>query len=227
MSLALDPARSEAPPRRRFILEATLRVIARGGADAVTHREVAAEAGVPLGSTTYYFASRDDLLREAFRHHVAGVFAFLTSVGDEYPTVSVDGLVEFLVEVARREFTDSAKLLVEYELILRAARDPALAREFAAYERALESALAARLERLGAPQPFDAARTIVALVRGSEVQGLVRPADVGELRRRLRPVVAALAHGPSKSAAAPRSARRAIVIPRPSVPRRRQRKETP
>lgn len=226
MSAALEPVRTDGPPRRRSILEATLRVIARGGADAVTHREVAAEAGVPLGSTTYYFASRDDLLREAFRHHVADVFAFLTGVGDEHPAASVDGLVEFLVEVARRELTDTGKLLVEYELILRAARDPALAREFVAYERALESALAARLEHLGAPQPFDAARTVIALVRGLEIQGLVRATDPGELRRRVRPVVAALAQPPRDTAGTARSARRAVDSPRPALPRRRQRKET-
>ncbi len=48
------------------IVEATLRVIGARGADAVTHRAVAAEAGVPLASTTYYFASKEALVREAF-----------------------------------------------------------------------------------------------------------------------------------------------------------------
>ena len=48
--------------RREQILEAALRVIGRSGRQAVTHRAVAEEAGVPLGSTTYYFDSRDDLL---------------------------------------------------------------------------------------------------------------------------------------------------------------------
>ena len=51
--------------RREQILEATLRVIGRSGREAVTHRAVAEEAGVPLGSTTYYFDSRDDLLGQA------------------------------------------------------------------------------------------------------------------------------------------------------------------
>ena len=44
--------------RREAIVEATLRLIDRRGADAVTHRAVAAEAGVPLASTTYHFASK-------------------------------------------------------------------------------------------------------------------------------------------------------------------------
>lgn len=50
--------------RREEILRATLRVIGAHGADAVTHRAVAAEAGVPLSATTYYFASKDDLLEQ-------------------------------------------------------------------------------------------------------------------------------------------------------------------
>ena len=50
--------------RREEILRATLRVIGAHGADAVTHRAVAAEAGVPLSATTYYFASKDELLEQ-------------------------------------------------------------------------------------------------------------------------------------------------------------------
>ena len=37
--------------RREQILEATLRVIGRAGREAVTHRAVAEEAGVPLWAT--------------------------------------------------------------------------------------------------------------------------------------------------------------------------------
>ena len=50
--------------RREEILRATLRVIGARGADAVTHRAVAQEAGVPLSATTYYFGSKDELLEQ-------------------------------------------------------------------------------------------------------------------------------------------------------------------
>ena len=50
---------------------AALSLIAQQGFAAVTHRRVAAAAGVPLGSTTYYFDSREHLLREAFRRFLA------------------------------------------------------------------------------------------------------------------------------------------------------------
>ena len=51
--------------RRETIIEAAALLIERQGYDAVTHRAVAAEAAVPLGSTTYYFASLADLRRDA------------------------------------------------------------------------------------------------------------------------------------------------------------------
>src|SRR4051812_49154309 len=54
--------------RREQILEAALRVIGRSGRQAVTHRSVAEEAGVPLRSPTHFFHSRGDLLRPAPRH---------------------------------------------------------------------------------------------------------------------------------------------------------------
>jgi DNA-binding transcriptional regulator YbjK len=56
--------------RRQAIIEAAVRVIARQGLGKLTHRRVAAEAEVPVGSTTYYF--RDlGALREAALAHAA------------------------------------------------------------------------------------------------------------------------------------------------------------
>jgi TetR/AcrR family transcriptional regulator, regulator of biofilm formation and stress response len=177
-------------PRREAILDAALAVIAERGTEEVTHRSVAAEAGVALGSTTYYFASRDELVREAFRRYVTRVLELLSAIFAESRPSDAAGLVDFLVEVARREVSGRWTVIVEYELVLRAARDPELAAEFRRYERALASGLAEALERLGAPQPFDAARTLIALVRGFELDGLTRlDADVEELSRRLAPIV--------------------------------------
>ena len=58
------------PERRDRNIDAALRVIARAGVGATTHRSVAKETGVPVGWTTYHFASLDELLTEAFIRHV-------------------------------------------------------------------------------------------------------------------------------------------------------------
>jgi len=54
------------PARRERILEATLRVIEAHGVQGASHRIIAAEAGVPLGSLTYYFAGLEDILEQSF-----------------------------------------------------------------------------------------------------------------------------------------------------------------
>ncbi len=56
-------AKRDPEGRRRMIIEAAAEVIAREGTRKLTHRRVAQQAGVPLGSTTQYFASIDELRR--------------------------------------------------------------------------------------------------------------------------------------------------------------------
>jgi DNA-binding transcriptional regulator YbjK len=54
------------PHRRDRILRATLAVIGDEGVHATSYRRVAARAGVPLGSMTYYFADLETLVVSAF-----------------------------------------------------------------------------------------------------------------------------------------------------------------
>jgi DNA-binding transcriptional regulator YbjK len=69
-SAAEKPVRRRRNPeaRRREIIAAAVELIVEGGPDSVTHRMVAARAGVPLGSTTQHFATLDDLKAAAFQH---------------------------------------------------------------------------------------------------------------------------------------------------------------
>lgn len=53
------------PGRRSRILEATLDVIRADGVHAASYRRIAAHAGVPLGSMTYYFPSLEGLIVSA------------------------------------------------------------------------------------------------------------------------------------------------------------------
>lgn len=53
--------------RRTEIIQAAFALLPEVGADNLTHRMVAAKANVPLGSTTYYFSSLDELVHEALR----------------------------------------------------------------------------------------------------------------------------------------------------------------
>lgn len=65
-------ARRDPEARRLAIVSAAVDVIVEDGINALTHRKVAARAQVPLGSTTQYFATLDDL-KEAALERLAGV----------------------------------------------------------------------------------------------------------------------------------------------------------
>lgn len=67
---AVTRRRRDPEARRREIVAAASELIVEIGVDAITHRKVAARAGVPLGATTQYFATLDDL-RDAALHALA------------------------------------------------------------------------------------------------------------------------------------------------------------
>lgn len=57
-----------AQERRGELIEAALRVIAREGMHGATIRTIVAEAGVPLATFHYVFASRDEMIGEAYAY---------------------------------------------------------------------------------------------------------------------------------------------------------------
>lgn len=64
------PKRVNQEERRRYIAEAVLRLLASGGLDAVSLRDVAAEAGVSMGMVQHYFSSKDRMLTFACEYLV-------------------------------------------------------------------------------------------------------------------------------------------------------------
>jgi DNA-binding transcriptional regulator YbjK len=64
--MTTETKRRHDPERRERIIEAALNTIAKHGVSGATHRRIAQEADVPLGSMTYHFAGIDDLVQQAF-----------------------------------------------------------------------------------------------------------------------------------------------------------------
>lgn len=97
--------RAEASRRiRDAIVAATVRIVAREGVAAVTHRRVAAEAGVALSSTTWHFATKGDILEAALdwtaTREVESIRAIADRLGDGDfdPSAWADELGDWLVE---------------------------------------------------------------------------------------------------------------------------------
>jgi TetR/AcrR family transcriptional regulator, regulator of biofilm formation and stress response len=98
-------SRAEASQRiRDSIVAATVRIVAREGVAAVTHRRVAAEAGVALSSTTWHYAAKADILEAALhwtaRQEVERIGAIAERLGgtDFDPVAWADELGDWLIE---------------------------------------------------------------------------------------------------------------------------------
>ena len=164
--------------RREQILEATLRLIGRSGREAVTHRAVAEEAGVPLGSTTYYFDSRDDLLGKALEHVAASEAERYGTLAEELRTVnSADELADRLLSELVAAATDRVAYIAEYELWLEAGRRPELREAAQRWCDAEQHAVAGALEHLGSSDPPTDASLVVAAIDGLGERVLAREHD--------------------------------------------------
>lgn len=159
---------------RERILRAALEIISAQGVDKVTHRAVAGLAKVSPGTTTYHFASREALVREAFDLYISDSEKALVAALTQRPLQSREDFVGFLGGMTTLQPEDSAFAAIEYEMVLFAARDSDMKMRVAAWSRVLDSWLSDPLERLGASRPLEGARMLVALCRGSEFEVVSR-----------------------------------------------------
>jgi DNA-binding transcriptional regulator YbjK len=174
--------------RREQILEAALRLIGRSGRESITHRAVAEEAGVPLGSTTYYFKSRHDLLGQALEHVAAEEVVRYGLLGEELRGVKsgrelADWLIDELVAAAE----DRVAYTAEYELWLEAGRRPELREAAQSWCDAEQRAVAGALEDLGSSDPRADASLVVAAIDGLGERVLAREDDPAEAAKEFRP----------------------------------------
>ncbi len=161
--------------RREGILRATLRLIGLRGADAVTHRAVAAEAGVPLSATTYYFASKDQLLEQALLLAAREETERLERLVSELSAASLspEGWASAVAaQISADVDEDPGKHVTLFELALEATRTEVLrgdVREWqAAHLRLGETACRA----VGSPEPELDARIVVAALTGLMLEQL-------------------------------------------------------
>jgi AcrR family transcriptional regulator len=163
-------AQGRSRQRRDELLAATIELFAEGGSRAVTHRAVARRAGLPPATTTYYFASIQELLREALAAHIqqwTSDLADLTDL-DAGPPISLDDATNLVSHVFAQRGPEVAA--IELSIYLAATRDPAL-RDAATQVLVQFEVLAVRiLARLGVPNGEPLAASIIALVAGTALR---------------------------------------------------------
>jgi TetR/AcrR family transcriptional regulator, regulator of biofilm formation and stress response len=175
--------------RRGAIIDAAVRIIATRGLPAVTHRAVAREAKVPLAATTYYFASKDEIVREALeelaRVEVERLAELAQRIREIESTSELGNLVEAALFPDPREAEQ--RWLAQFEIYLEAARNPALRPAIAHWRAAFVEVAESALRVAGAPEPERRAQLAVAGMNGllmDRVRG-IGDDPTRTLRRRL------------------------------------------
>ena len=177
-------------PRRREILEATLRLIGEGGVKGVTHRAVAREANVALASTTYYFDSKSVLVEEALELMIARSIEDVRRFTTCPPQISRDELIDRIAGFADGQVNDpNAFVLAQYELMLESGREkylrPLARRWTIAYMDGFEGVVRS------AGLPERATEIITNFVEGAVLNQVTTPTD-DFLEARFRPLLTEL-----------------------------------
>jgi DNA-binding transcriptional regulator YbjK len=197
------PSRGRRDPRgelrRAELLDAAIHLIGAHGMDGVTHRAVAAAAGVPAASTSYYFRSKDELIDEALRTLAAREVERLRERREALGAAAadLDATVEALSSWIEEQVTPegSAAILAQYQLQLEAARRPG-AREILAEWKAQTDELAeAAMASLGARDVRTAAILLICAIDGLRLRLLASghdPLEGDALRGVLRALLVGL-----------------------------------
>lgn len=161
-----DDAGRELAPRDR-ILRAVLDLIAEHGIGALSHRQIAAEAGVSLGTLSYHFPDRVGLLRESLRLFASDEVARIETVGrglrsGEHGLDDLGGLVVQAMAGA----ADVAHVVAQFELYLHVTRDADLRDAVVDCQRAYDALAEEALRRIGVHDPAGIAPLVVSMVDG-------------------------------------------------------------
>jgi DNA-binding transcriptional regulator YbjK len=145
---------------REALLDASVRVVAKGGLRALTYRNVAAEAGVAHGLVRHYFGNRDVLVKEALEHATR---ESLSESGMEENISSVDDFAKDLVKWVR---DDPEQQIFQYELILQSIRQEEMQPAVQQLHKDYREAMRAQLIGLGFGDDPDLANLVFAALDG-------------------------------------------------------------
>ncbi|MCL1048414.1 TetR family transcriptional regulator [Shewanella abyssi] len=186
-------SRSDGQSRRVEILEATLRLIVTEGIRGVRHRAVAAEAGVPLASTTYYFKDIKDLISDALTffaektlwmnkaleeqsyqllNNMAAVSPSLSRV--ELQALIVARLSEFICAHIKEQLSHPDDRILENAFHEEALRNQQLASSIILLDESFLQSIKTFFSAFGSKTAYEDAHQILAIIRLLEYQFSLR-----------------------------------------------------
>ncbi|HEX3548629.1 MAG TPA: TetR family transcriptional regulator [Mycobacterium sp.] len=116
--------------RRDQITDAAIEVVARDGLHGLSHREVDKHAGLPRGTTSNYFRSREALVAATIQRIVDLHFALIDELRTRYAQ-SDACVIDLLADVVDEALTRfGGRYVAMFELALESTRKPELRAEF-------------------------------------------------------------------------------------------------
>lgn len=172
--------RVSAKDRKEQLISATVELMRREGVQSVTTRAIAKEAGAPLASAHYCFASKEELMEAAAEAWLKNLNSFS---GDIPVHLGLRKAVEQVAQGYWRALEqEPASLLAEIELILWATRNapvsPLAAKIYPAYEVELGNLFAAAAENSGDPCRIgipEFVRSFLMIYDGAALQYMTAP----------------------------------------------------
>ncbi|MFG1945341.1 TetR/AcrR family transcriptional regulator [Nonomuraea sp. NPDC048826] len=151
------------PARRRALTDAAIELLASSGVHGLTHRAVEKAAGLPQGTASNYFRSREALLVAA-AERIAELHHADTAQAVDPPASLAEMLTDGLLTAAT---THRARYLAIFELQLESARRPALAAVLAGLGDTAARITAGHHDRLGLAVPPEKVPALIALYGGA------------------------------------------------------------
>ena len=193
--------------RRDQVTDAAIATLAAEGLRGLTHRAVDRAAGLPEGSCSYYFRTRQALLEATVTRLAALDDVDLIPPGmldGPPPALTPDAIADLVATTVERSATEHrARMLARYELSIEATRRPELRAALAAVGERYRSLAAGLLAAAGADDPQRQGRALVAFLDGliyDRVAGAGRTALThAEIRASVAEAVAAMTRHPSGS----------------------------
>jgi DNA-binding transcriptional regulator YbjK len=178
--------------RRTLIADTVITVLASSGARGLTHRAVDAAAGLPAGSTSYYFRTREALLTAAA---VRLADLDLAAAGQLPQPRTRDALLQALAGMVHAQSSEfRERTIARYQLSLEAERYPEVHAALAAMGERFTAAATQLLGQLGAKDARRDARAVIAVCAGLVFESTVggqRPYSASEIGELLGDLLAA------------------------------------
>ncbi|HEX2130911.1 MAG TPA: TetR/AcrR family transcriptional regulator [Actinophytocola sp.] len=153
--------------RRTLIADAAITTLAAEGMRGFTHRAVDRDAGLPEGSTSYYFRTREALMVATLGRMAELDMAEAGPVPALGGVLGLDELTDIVTALIQRFLTTSrARTLARYELSLESTRRPALRARLLEHGAAIRAMGEHLLTAAGAPEPRRRGHTLVAQIDG-------------------------------------------------------------